>query len=247
VSKRYFRIPLGNYGGEVTMGTVSREFAEYWEDRDNDELLEHVLECGWADDELPDPDSPAMTEDGENYARHDIDDFMHINGAYSDNRFVYEEIKLKEGITFDGEYYRRGEEYVSTYDAYDVVSDEYIELEDFVSTGYEMYSASKSDDTVPVLIVHSSEKGLFGEAVVVTEGEDLDPRLVCLVSAETDHGEFVTDVYYAGEPVIINFDSCDTTGKGMYASVGYVNPDWLDESPDQEAILETYADYDIEL
>ena len=34
MSKRYFRIETGRYGGEVVCGEVTPEFDEYWVDRE---------------------------------------------------------------------------------------------------------------------------------------------------------------------------------------------------------------------
>ena len=46
MSKRYFRINTGRYGGELAIGSVSKEFVDYWkpkvaEDGDSD-LIEHL-------------------------------------------------------------------------------------------------------------------------------------------------------------------------------------------------------------
>ena len=37
-TKRYFRITPGNWGGELTVGRVSEEFARYWIEREASDL-----------------------------------------------------------------------------------------------------------------------------------------------------------------------------------------------------------------
>ena len=46
--------------------------------------------------------------------------------------------------------------------------------------------------------------------------------------AETDLGEIVETVWYNGKEVHLEYDYNDTTGKGYYASVGYLNKKWHD-------------------
>ena len=68
-----------NYGGEMTIGTVTPEFVTYWQGRDEDELINHLqaLEY-WQDGEDIDPDSPDILEDMEYYnSWYEIDDIHH--------------------------------------------------------------------------------------------------------------------------------------------------------------------------
>lgn len=42
MSKRRFRIEAGRYGGELTIGEVDKEFVDYFIDKEESELIEHV-------------------------------------------------------------------------------------------------------------------------------------------------------------------------------------------------------------
>ena len=45
MSKRYFKIDTGTYGGELAVGTVSKEFVDYWipivAEEGQGDLIEH--------------------------------------------------------------------------------------------------------------------------------------------------------------------------------------------------------------
>ena len=42
MAKRRFRIEAGRYGGEVALGKVDKEFVDYFIDKDESDLIEHV-------------------------------------------------------------------------------------------------------------------------------------------------------------------------------------------------------------
>ena len=65
-----------NYGGELTIGEVTKEFVEYWQpickDEGDDRLIQHLMALEvWdgdpADEEGFDADSPEIYPDGEHY------------------------------------------------------------------------------------------------------------------------------------------------------------------------------------
>ena len=59
-------------------------------------------------------------------------------------------------------------------------------------------------------------------------------------------GDFIQDVYYDKEMLDCNYDNNDTTGKGYYAHVGYLNTKWHDSKDslyqDIENCWEDFAD-----
>jgi hypothetical protein len=81
---------------------------------------------------------------------------------------------------------------------------------------------------VPVLLFHSGEKGTFATWFVETEGEDFVQYKLGYGSVETNVGEFIDRVYYDKVELDENYDYCDSTGKGYYASVGWLNTKWHD-------------------
>ena len=220
-NKRYFKVTLSGYGGEFVMGKVSEEFVQYWAERDDsDALFEHLSAIDWGDEDSLDPDSPAMYEDGENCTWHECDDIEHLNGAYADS-------------------YAYVAECDEEWEQLDNTEEERFDLDERNFSCHEVYSSGENGD-VPVLMVHSAEKGTFGEVRIETDGEDFDVEKFRTITAETDIAEFVSAVVYLpnSEELEIDFDYCDTRGKSMEARVGWVNMDWIEPRPDAEAIKE---------
>ena len=85
------RITIGGYGGEYTVGNISKEKAEFWLQKDEDELYEHITN----------PED----SDEENYIGywHDNDNVIHSYGASEENlririKFGNNEEKLYESL-----------------------------------------------------------------------------------------------------------------------------------------------------
>lgn len=246
MSKRYFKIDTGRYGGEVVVGTVSPEFVEYWQDRDANELVSHVFNLDWDDPDEIDTDSPEMTADG-NISWHEVDDYEHLNGPYSDNHYLVYEVTLAPTVA-----YQNGEIiYPQNWDYNNPVYEETHDYEQYDYSNYvygrEVYTSNpeidKEGEWVPVLQMHSAEKGSFGEIIIETDGADFDPEKLAIGVVETDVGELIEAYWYDGREVVVNYDSCDTVGKGMYACAGWMNQKWYDSptdyTPDSDNVKES--------
>lgn len=248
MSKRYFKINTGRYGGELAVGGVSKEFVEYWkpkvaEDGDGD-LIEHLQGIEWEDEDMIDSNSPSPGEDF--YCWNENDDLEHINSPFADNEFEVIEIKLHEDAIYEDGLIQWKEDADHDYSTM-----MYEELDDSNYFSYEacIYSrecysseevdSEKEEDYKPTLFFLSSEKGVFGEVYVETDGEDFDPELLQTGQLESDMGEFIESYWYDRKPLQADYDYSDSMGKGYYASVGYVNTKWHDES-------EKYVSYDME-
>ena len=93
------------------------------------------------------------------------------------------------------------------------------------------------------MIFHSAEKGDFCSWEV--EAEDFDSKLISATVIETDFGEFIQDLYYNGEKLELNDEYVDTRGKGYYAEVGWINPEWHEKREkfeDEELIKENWKE-----
>jgi hypothetical protein len=183
-----YRIFGGRYGGEIAIGKVSHEFAEYWapkieEDGDGD-CIEFVTSVEW-DDDPSDTESPAMTVEG-NRPWYELDEIEHINSYTADGGFRVVKVDDDDKEDWDTE----------------------VEIE-----GYH----------------HSFEKGMFGSWEVEIDGE-FDPDKFAYSIVETMVGEFVDRVFYDKKELEQNFDWADSTGKGYYAKVGWMNPKYHDKS-----------------
>lgn len=255
MSKRYFRIETGRYGGEVVCGEVTPEFYEYWVDREDYELQEAM----WSDGE-DHPDSPKPCADDEEYwtAWHDIDNFLHLSAPYADNSYRVCEIKLKEGVTYDEEWGSLESEDPDKY-GYDMF-DEIDDVEDQKDHDYiqiasqELYGNRDNfgkEGFVPMLTFHSAEKGAFGEVIVVTDGEDFNPAKFRIEIVESECGEFINSYWYDKKMLPVNFDWSDSTGKGTYCYLSVLDVEdykkWFNPLDGNTEELEEYweADEDV--
>lgn len=136
---------------------------------------------------------------------YDEADLEHIHGARSDeSKFTVYEIKDGEEVEIDDE------------------------LEIYSFMGREAYYTDSDNGSVPVLSFYSSEKGIFCSWELETE--NFNPELLATTVVETDMGEFIQDLYYDGKKLEAD-DSCvDTIGKGYFAKVAWVNPEWHETS-----------------
>lgn len=249
--KRYFMIYTGRYGGEVVVGKSTEDFVNYWKDKDQDELIEHVFNIDW-DEEGGDPDSPLLTEHG-NSSWHEVDDYEHINGPYHDNQYWVSEIKLADGVTYeDGALVYPADWNYGTLPYEEISEGESYGYGNYVY-GREAYTSEKEDEGtyIPVLQFHSAEKGSFGTVIIETDGEDFDPEKLAIGTVETDLCEIIEAYWYNSIPLDIDFEYADTVGKGSYACVGYINEKWYDDPKNfthdsvmvQESLKDIYAQY----
>jgi hypothetical protein len=231
-TKRRFRVEAGYRGGEVAIGTVKADFVDHFiqpEEGDGD-LIDFVTSFDW--DEV-DETIPLPYENFESWT--ETTDIEHLNGAYADDQWTYEEVPA------DG-----SDDY-----AYENV----VDFDPYHLYGREAYMDDKKPDDMtnykPVLQFHSGEKGGFGSWFVELIGEDFDPKKVAFSSVESQVAEIVQDMWYDKELIDKDYDNCDTTGKGYYASVGYMNMKWhdSDETYTDEYLLENeyWECYDDEL
>lgn len=238
MTKRYY-VRGSNYGGELTIGTVTPEFVIYWQDREQDELLEHLmaLESGEeaGSEEGYDPDSPDIETDMEYYSSwYEMDDIHHETASSGTELMAFSldddnEIDWDKRIDFDPHCLYSREVYTQKEPGEDV-----------------------EDNSVPVLVFYSSEKGDFGGWVIeLDDDEEFDPDLVTVSTAEHDHGETLERLWYDKKEIDCDYDFVDTRGKGYYANVGWFNKRWEDKHLDPETTKEIWDEvweyYDDEL
>ena len=219
MSKRIFRIEAGRYGGETVIGEVDAEFVDYFLAIDKSErqeaIIEHVTSYDW-DDGQPDADAPIPKED---YYMWECDDIEHINSAYADSGFFVTEVTNEEG-KYD---------YSEIETPLEAVQQLYGREAYSMGTLPDDEDIQDDDNYVPTLAFHSGEKGGFGCWFVETDGEPFDKYKFTYGIVETDMGEFIDSVWYDKKELEIDYDYNDTTGKGYYAGVGYMNTKWHDK------------------
>ena len=210
--RRVWRIVSHGSGGELTVGTVSRAFVQYWQERDD--LADYVFSFDRAEEEkqlgIEDDDArldPDSTWD-------EMDDVEHFNAAYSDHSSLCVDEIDPETRRFTG-----GES--AEFNAADYVTDE---CED--SLFLERLDSDDDDgpdDRLPVLISHSYEKGSFVSWFALSFDDDFDSEKLGITIRETEMGAFIEGVKYNGEELETG-DGGDTMGKGVFASVGWLAP-----------------------
>ena len=215
MANRLFRIDIGIWGGELTIGQVNEDFVKHFIDKDEQELLDYMSDwsCGDADEDIPTP----VTEECEYY---DINDIEWIDGSCGNTEWSFVElpIDVEPGTRESMDNEREGEKF-EAYHLYD----------------REAYFADNEDakenypgKVVPVLMYYATEKGSMGCWFVETEGEDFDPKKVAYSTVCTNIQEMLDSVWYDKEELEEQNEWKSTNGKGLYASVGWMNLNWHD-------------------
>ncbi len=203
MGKRRFRIETGQYGGELAIGKIDKEFVDYFINNDEEMLLETVQSYDSTED-AGDPAAPRM---GTCYSWTEADDIEHLNGSYSDGTFMFVEVPSDESDDFGN-----CEDLVE-FDAFHLFSRE----------AYHEQEILNDENHVPVLAYHSAEKGSFAHWFVETDGEDFDPKKFAFSTCDTNLAEIIDTLWYDKQELEPIHDYSYTRGKASYASVGYMN------------------------
>lgn len=240
-----FLIEAYGYGGELVLGECNPAFVAHWKpivQEDGDaELIETLHELDNYEDEpedaLADPDAPPVPfVNGEYKTWFDFDNIEHVSGVFSDSMIRVCEIDPETGEengNFEAEYEISEFRTIASREAYFTDSD--------------VSPEPDNKNYVPVLSVMSSEKGSFWSTTF--EAEEFNPALLGVVVLESTLAEFVDGVYYNFKELELDYDYVSTTGKGMYASVGWMNKEWHDDTVTciDEALAEWKEEIEIEI
>jgi len=71
-------------------------------------------------------------------------------------------------------------------------------------------------------MMYDSQKGMFGTAFVMTNGEDFDPKKFAYVALDNTMANNAEMFFYDKQMLSVDNSWLDTWGKGFYSSVGYV-------------------------
>ena len=217
MAKRLFRIDIGIYGGELTIGQVNEDFVKHFVDKPEDELIEFMSDwsCGDADKDIPVPVTEVECE------YYDINDIEWLSGSVGETEWSFVElpadVELGSRESMDKEH--EGEEF-EPHHLYD--REAYFDDNDEAKEKY------PDDKVVPVLMYYATEKGSMGCWFVETEGEDFDPNKVAYSTVCTNIQEVLDTVWYDKEELWEQDEWKSTNGKGLYASVGWMNLNWHD-------------------
>ncbi len=248
VGKRFFKIELGGYGGELIVGKASEEFVEYWLDEDRKEnLMEHMhgmndMIMYEDDDEMEvdgfDSDSPEVYEGSGNREYWEFDDIEHETmvsyeyGRYSvteinvDPRAEYKDGELtwsdaatkKRNFDWGSKLYTEVEGSTKEYEHENNVVCRELYIHDSKDTAFEVCDA----DPIPAIMMYDSQKGVFGHVYVMTDGEDFDPKKFAYASLDNTMSNNIYMLFYDKKSLTVDHNELSTWGKGFFASVGYL-------------------------
>jgi hypothetical protein len=232
--KRIFRIDIGNYGGELTIGSVTSDFVEYWKSKiengdfqtpgSSSKLISHLKGLEWGDEEDIDAESPKLRNQEDQPPWSDVDDVEHLWGPYGDSTFKVTEVT---GMKDDEKYNRDNEQSFKPSGSI-YVRETY--FEEGLPEASEHLSQDEIDKyVIPVLLVHPAEKGSFGCVFVETEnGEEFDPQKFSFGICENNYFEVIDRFYYNRKELDIDTDWSSTRINGEHAMVGYFNMKYHD-------------------
>jgi hypothetical protein len=246
--KRFFKIELAGYGGELIVGRASEEFVEYWLDEERKDLLmdhmhgmnDMIMYEDEEDMEVDgfDSDSPEVYEGSGNREYWEFDDIEHETmvsyeyGKYSvteitvDPRTVYKDGQLdwddkvtsKRNFDWSSKMYTEVEGTCKEYDHENCV----VSRELYIHTSKDSAYKVCDDEPIPAIVMYDSQKGLFGHVYVMTNGEDFDPKKFAFVALDNTMSSSAEMFYYDKVGLSVDNNELSTWGKGFFASVGYL-------------------------
>ena len=201
--ERYFKVEFGRYGGEVAMGEITEAQYNYWSQREEHELSEHL---SYADDGESYPEWKAVPEEAR-FTRsfYEYEDVCHSNGPeFADGQYM----TLTE-VDKDGEYLRD--------DDGNFVEDQQIDMADFEKMGVrvkcvaEHHSGSDScKDKFVLFGQYFNKGGFYTEAPIKTGPEGFDLKKMEINYENADGFKVFSAITYDGEEHYLQEDS---TGK----------------------------------
>jgi hypothetical protein len=248
--KRFFKIELGGYGGELIVGKSTEEFVQYWLHKDRKELLmDHMHgmnDMAMYGDDFSDEDeeverdeiegfdknSPEVYEGSGNREYWDFDDIEHETMvSYEYGSYNVTEVTVDPRAEYvDGELrWSDKETRKKTFDWSATMTREIDKVQSYnydncvVSRELYVHDTKKGIvDPVPVIMLYDSQKGVFGHLYVMTNGEDFDPKKFAYVALDNTMSNSAEMFYYDKVGLNVDTNELSTWGKGFFANVGYV-------------------------
>jgi hypothetical protein len=207
---RYFRFDVGRYGGEVAMGTITKDQFDYWADRDQSEFEEHMREVEWdpqGENVMKVPEKARMTKPFFEY-----EDICHISGPeFSDGQTLTIQEVDKDGNALQNE--NGG-----------YLEDEMIDLGDLEKKGAriecvaEHHTGSDSCRDRYFVFGQYFNKGGFGTTETIRTGPDgIDFKKMAIRYENADGFKCFNEIEYDGTAYYLEEDS---TGKSSSFYVG---------------------------
>lgn len=231
MAKRYFRVTIHGYGGEIVLGRLTEEQYDFWEPFEEEQIIAHAMWDPYEEsDENPIYDDEDPRWLGQWY---ECDDIEHVNGADADSAYVtIEEVSSAE---YDAKHIADVVETMSWNDfkqKYEPkLTENVIDLDEALypngfyeeddADGEEGEPKPLDNGDIPTPYVFfgmSAEKGTFGLYPIETDGEDLDIGALEFYTTQVPQSDNILELVNYKDQEIYN-DGGDTNGKGYYAQV----------------------------
>jgi hypothetical protein len=189
--KRTYEIALSGYGGEIVLGSITKEQYDFWKDRDD--FDEH---CNDWDNELEVPEDMVVVKDG---CWHDVDNLGHECGAeFTSLNYVTVVDKESNETVFESS-----------------LDSEELEKHGVDPEGFAVdeYYVQFDSDAKYAFLGQSVEKGTFFTGEVEVIGK-FDPRKLSFSYIDIEGWQLVNGVSYQSE-IVDDTGGYDTTGKSL--------------------------------
>jgi|13_taG_2_1085334.scaffolds.fasta_scaffold19064_2 hypothetical protein len=227
MAKKYYRINLSGYGGEIALGRLTEEQYDFWAPMDEEYIIEHCMGDPWEETD----DNPVHDDEDPRWLGqwYELTDIAHENGPDAGNCWI--QIEEYDGPAYDSNFVgdivttsdwsEFETKYKPTVDNCEVDLDEILYPNGHYEEGDNEGEPKPLDDgTTPLPYVFfgmSMEKGTFSECIVECEG-DIDPSKLRFIITKMPNGDSLLNLTeYDGE--YVDEQGGSTNGKGYYAQV----------------------------
>jgi hypothetical protein len=189
--KKIYEIMLSGYGGEIAVGSISKEQYGFWKEREDFE--EH---CNDWDNEMEIPEDMQIVRDG---CWHDVDNLAHECGAeFSDLNYITVYDKKSGDMVFESPL------------GYEELERHGIDPDGFAVDEFYISGDSEAEYA---FIGQSVEKGTFFTGEIEIIG-DFDPRRLSFSYIDVEGWNLVNGVSYESQ-IIDDTGGYSTTGKSL--------------------------------
>jgi hypothetical protein len=207
---KYYQIDVSGYGGEVVYGKLTKEQYEFWEDKDESDIINHAF---WDPYDEDNEENIVSDENSPHFIGywHDKEEIVHLNGTTMQNCWIT--ITECGGPEWNDETLEEIVEQVDLDKFIETnrnnVEQEVIDLDDYATDDGHNY----------IFYGMSIEKGQFHLSVVeLPDDEVFDPSKIIFHATELDNGDNIVEVVSYGDYELNNMGG-DSTGKGYSTSV----------------------------
>jgi len=201
--ERYFKVDFGRYGGEVAMGAITEAQYNYWSQKEEHELSEHL---SYADDGESYPEWKAVPEEARfNKSFYEYEDVCHSSGP----ELADGQIMTITETDKDGNYLEDDE---GKY-----LEDQQIDMADFEKLGVEINCVAEHNsgsdsckDKYYLFGQYFNKGGWYSNDVIKTGPEGFDFKKMKINYENADGFKVFSEIEYNGDSFYLEEDS---TGK----------------------------------